>query len=145
MILRISLPGGRPGVVEDCLHGPEIKERLANRSASFAKLREGSRKNTGPSTANRSWRSLTGSRLDGRQPFPNPGKAENGVTSRLTVIRPQPRNQPDFQSPEHTVSDLAILGQLVLGSASLGDQVHARQMMIEVHTVSIVAKNTYAG
>src|SRR5271168_1650896 len=30
-------------------------------------------------------------------------------------------------------------------TVSTPDQVHARQMMTEVHTVSIVAKNTYAG
>src|ERR1700689_4874854 len=32
-----------------------------------------------------------------------------------------------------------------LAAASTADQVHACQMMTEVHTVSIVAKNTYAG
>jgi hypothetical protein len=40
---------------------------------------------------------------------------------------------------------MRILRQLLLGSAFLGDQVHACQMMTEMHTVSIVAKNKYSG
>jgi hypothetical protein len=43
------------------------------------------------------------------------------------------------------LSEIGILCQLVLGSAFLRDQVHACQMMTEVHTVSIVPKKMYEG
>jgi hypothetical protein len=60
--------------------------------------------------------------------------------TRLLVITRFIANYP-IGSP---VSGLPTI-RSELTAASTADQVHACQMMTEVHTVSIVAKNTYAG
>jgi len=72
----------------------------------------------------------------------------------MASILPKPQKPTPAVPPRFSMTHTPLVGSAVSGLPpirceltvrSTPDQVHACQMMIEVHTVSIVAKNTYAG